>query len=71
MKRYISILSQVSKTKRLELWLQGFAHILDALTLILSLGFLYPSFVLGCARWRMKRDIARHKKEKLAYAKLI
>jgi hypothetical protein len=63
MKIPISLSANRSLTNTALLWVQGWAHLLEALVMILSLGLLIPGFVITVAKWRTSIFI-RHLKAK-------
>lgn len=55
---------QINFVDRVLLSFQGFAHFLDGLVLLFSLGFIVPSFVLSLSRKRLQIKIEREQKRK-------
>jgi len=51
-----------------ELFIQGFMHVLDGMTLIFSLGFFCSSFAVKWAGHCMHQNIKRLEKEELTSA---
>lgn len=55
--RFISYVRRPSLVDQLLFIVQGFAHLLDGLVMIVGLGFFVPRFVLDVACLRMKLHI--------------